>query len=149
MIITRIGSNGPSAARVKAFLWDLTLIGACVQRGRVFVHLIMTCRLANGHWHRLPGSGAASLSMQPMHCITSCNLACIVPGKVVNYMGFLLEINRRLQPHSGQMHFFLSLFSSSFFFFSPSKRNFLASGAQKRIIWSQNSRLLRAKYSEI
>lgn len=70
------------------------------------MYLIMMCRLANGHWHRLPGSGTASLSMQAMHCITSCNLACIVPVKVVNYMGFLLEINRRLLHDSRQMHFF-------------------------------------------
>lgn len=69
------------------------------------MYLIMTCRPTNGHWHRLPGSGMASLSMQAMHCITSCNLACIVLGKVVNYMGFLLEINRRLLHDSRQMHF--------------------------------------------
>lgn len=40
----------------------------------------------------LPGSGVASLSMQAMHCITTCNLACIVPGKVVNYMGSCLKL---------------------------------------------------------
>lgn len=148
MIITRISSNGPSAAGVKAFhgTWRW-LVHAC-GGGRVFAYLIMTCRLANGHWHRVPGSGTASLSMQAMHCITSCNLACIVPGKAVNSMGFLLEINRRLLQDSGQMHF--SPISSPPFSSSARRsKDSLANGAQKRIIWSQNSRLLRAKYSEI
>lgn len=113
------------------------------------MYLIMTCRLANGHWHRLPGSGTASLSMQAMHCITSCNLACIVPVKVVNYMGFLLEINRRLLHDSRQMHFFFPISPASFSSSAHRSKGSLANGAQKRIIWSQNSRLLRAKYSEI
>lgn len=89
------------------------------------MYLIMTCRPANGHWHQLTGSGTASLSMQAMHCITSCNLACIVLGKVVNYMlfFFLLEINRRLLHISRQMYF--SPISSLFLLLLVEARIFL------------------------